>query len=60
MGGGGGGGGGGGFAAAAGHNPVSDRVGGGESIVYMGAYAPSLHADTNYSEATFYEPVREG
>lgn len=46
-------------ASAAGHNPVSDRVGGGESIVYTSA-APPPHADTNQSEATFYEPVGGG
>lgn len=43
-----------------GHNPASDRGGGGASIVYREAYAPSLHTDTNYSKATFYQPVREG
>lgn len=43
-----------------GHNPASDRGGGGASIVYREAYAPSLHTVMNYSKATFYQPVREG
>lgn len=43
-----------------GHNPASDRRGGGASIVYREAYALSLQTDMNYSKATFYQPVREG